>query len=115
MKNSVVTLIHAGLFMYLPNIYSDINHLMELKISVLSQEAILQEYGFTMGKWAVIFGSLGILTYVRRFDFLDISNRIAVRMRSIAFEKILNSHYYRHNTQFQTLVHHTINDIKVVS
>jgi len=38
-----------------------------------------------MGKWAILLGSMGILTYLRRFDFLDISNRIGVRMRVIAF------------------------------
>ena len=68
-----------------------------------------------MGKWSLIFGALGILTYWRRFDFLDISNRIGVRMRAVAFQKILESNFYRHNTQFQTYVHHNINDIRAVS
>jgi hypothetical protein len=33
MLNSFLTLIHAGIFMYLPNIYTDINYLMDLKVS----------------------------------------------------------------------------------
>ena len=44
-----------------------------------------------MGKWATVFAFMGIFTYWRRFDFLDITNRIAVRMRAIAFRKIMQS------------------------
>jgi hypothetical protein len=36
-------------------------------------------------------------------------------MRAIAFQKILSSDFYRHNTQFQTYVHHTISDIQNIS
>lgn len=75
--------------MYLPNIYGDINYLLELKVSAVDRAVILSEYGMVMGKWSVVFGLLGMFTYWRRFDFLDISNRIGVRMRSAAFKKIL--------------------------
>ena len=68
-----------------------------------------------MGKWATVFMFMGIFTYWRRFDFLDISNRIAVRMRAIAFRKILDSEFYRRNVQFQTYIHHIITDVQTVS
>ena len=42
-----------------------------------------------MGKWSVVFGLIGVFTYMRRYDFLDISNRIGIRMRTIAFKKIM--------------------------
>ena len=42
-----------------------------------------------MGKWSIVFGLIGLFTYMRRFDFLDISNRIGIRMRTVAFKKIL--------------------------
>ena len=77
--------------MYLPHIYQDINYLMELKVSVVEQQVLFSEYVYIMGKWATVFTLMGIFTYWRRFDFLDITNRIAVRMRAIAFRKILNS------------------------
>ena len=77
--------------MYVPNIYGDINYLMELKISNMEQAAILSEYGMILGKWSVVFGLMGIFTYWRRFDFLDISNRIGIRMRTVAFRKIMES------------------------
>ena len=42
-----------------------------------------------MGKWSVVFGLIGVFTYWRRYDFLDISNRIGIRMRTVAFKKIM--------------------------
>jgi hypothetical protein len=64
---SVIALLHAGTFMYLPNIYQDINALMELKISQVPKEVLLEAYAMKIGKWAAIFGSLGTLTYLRRY------------------------------------------------
>lgn len=66
-KNGIVTMIHAGLFMYLPTIYADISHLMELKVSVVGSDALWWEYGTKMGKWTLYFATLGFLTYWRRF------------------------------------------------
>jgi hypothetical protein len=63
----VIALLHAGTFMYLPNIYDDINTLMALKISEVGREAVLQAYAMKVGKWAGIFGALGTLTYLRRY------------------------------------------------
>ena len=53
--------------MYLPNIYGDINALMELRVSQVPQELVLQTYALKVGKWAGIFGALGVLTYIRRY------------------------------------------------
>jgi hypothetical protein len=75
--------------MYLPNIYTDINLLLMLKVSAVDKSLIYFEYGMYMGKWSVIFGLIGVLTYWRRYDFLDISNRLGIRMRTVAFKKIL--------------------------
>lgn len=63
----VITLLHAGCFMYLPNIYDDINSLMALNIDTTPQNVLLQEYAYKIGKWAGIFGTLGSLTYLRRY------------------------------------------------
>ena len=115
LSNGVITLLHSGLFMYLPNIYGDINFLMEMKISHMDQAVILSEYATILGKWSVIFGLMGVFTYWRRFDFLDISNRIGIRMRTIAFRRIMESDFYRTNLQHQTYLHHVITDIQTVS
>lgn len=115
LTNGLITLLHSALFMYLPKIYGDINYLMELKISNMDQAALLTEYGFIFGKWSVVFGLMGLFTYWRRFDFLDISNRIAIRMRTVAFRKILDSDFYRSTLQHQTYLHHLITDIQTVS
>lgn len=40
-SNSIVTLLHSSLFMYLPKIYTDINYLMGLKVGVLDRNYIL--------------------------------------------------------------------------
>jgi hypothetical protein len=63
----VIALLHAGTFMYLPNIYEDINSLMALKISEVPNDILLQAYATKIGKWAGIFGALGTLTYLRRY------------------------------------------------
>jgi hypothetical protein len=52
--------------MYLPNIYTDINYLMSLQVSLIPAEEIYQIYAITMGKWAGIFTALGFITYKRR-------------------------------------------------
>lgn len=91
LTNGIITLLHSGLFMYLPNIYGDLNSLMEMKSSNMEQAVIFHEYGMVLGKWSVIFALMGVFTYWRRYDFLDISNRIAIRMRTVAFRKIMES------------------------
>lgn len=68
-----------------------------------------------MGKWSVIFGLIGLFTYWRRYDFLDISNRIGIRMRTIAFKKIMESDLYKKNALHQTYLHHMITDIQTIS
>jgi hypothetical protein len=67
MYSSVIALFHAATFMYLPNIYEDINTLMALKISEVPRDILLQTYAIKIGKWAGIFGALGGLTYLRRY------------------------------------------------
>ena len=66
-KCGIITLLHASAFMYLPNIYGDINTLMEIRVSTSSYQTIYETYGFIIAKWATIFGSLGALTYLRRY------------------------------------------------
>jgi hypothetical protein len=66
MFNSVLTLIHAGMFMYLPNIYGDLTYLMSLKLSTVPATEIYTAYLMMTSKWAVLFGALGALTYRRR-------------------------------------------------
>ena len=90
-SNGIITLLHSALFMYLPKIYGDLNYLMEMKISHLDRATIISEYALVLGKWSVVFGLMGIFTYWRRFDFLDISNRIGIRMRTVAFRQIMES------------------------
>ena len=68
-----------------------------------------------MGKWSVVFGLIGVFTYLRRYDFLDISNRIGIRMRTIAFKKIMESDLYKKNNMFQTYLHHIITDVQTIS
>lgn len=106
---------HSALFMYLPKIYTDINYLLELKASKMDRAMILTEYAMVMGKWSVIFGLIGVLTYWRRYDFLDISNRIGIRLRTVAFRKIMDSDLYRKNASFQTYLHHIITDVRAIS
>jgi hypothetical protein len=71
--------------MYLPNIYTDINNLMAMTLETHTMEAINHAYLLMGGKWTAIFTLMGILTYQRRVQFLDISNRIGVRMRMVLF------------------------------
>jgi hypothetical protein len=111
----VITLLHAAAFMYLPNIYEDINFLMTLKISEVPQDLLLQTYALKIGKWAGIFGALGGLTYLRRYEFLDVSNRISVRFRTVMYSHILNSDFYRSNQYAQACVHHLVTDVKSLS
>ncbi len=66
-KNLVLTLAHASIFMYLPNIYGDISQLMNLKEGVNTTNEILHTYGYTLGKWTALFGTAGLLTYQRRY------------------------------------------------
>ena len=66
-------------------------------------------------KWSVIFGVMGVLTYRRRYEFLDISNRISVRLRSTLYKQILQRDFYKNSEIPQTFVHHLITDIKTVS
>ena len=68
-----------------------------------------------MGKWSVVFALIGILTYKRRYDFLDISNRIGIRMRTTLFKKMLESDFYKKNTLFQTYLHHLVADVQTIS
>ncbi len=68
-----------------------------------------------MGKWSVVFGLIGVFTYWRRYDFLDISNRIGIRMRTVAFKKIMESDLYRKNTNFQSYLHHIVTDVQNIS
>lgn len=67
--NSILTLLHAGMFMYLPNIYSDINYLMSLKVTTMPASEIYYAYLIMTSKWAALFGAMGILTYRRRYYF----------------------------------------------
>ena len=101
--------------MYLPKVYTDINYLMDLKVSNLPQTKILYEYGLMMGKWSFVFALIGVLTYKRRYDFLDISNRIGIRMRTTLFKKMLESDLYKRNALFQTYLHHLIADVQTIS
>lgn len=68
-----------------------------------------------MGKWSVVFGLIGFLTYRRRYDFLDISNRIGIRMRLVLFKQLMNSDLYKKNTAFQTYLHHIVTDVQTIS
>lgn len=111
----VITLFHAGAFMYLPHIYDDINSLMALKIGEVSQQVLLETYALKIGKWAGIFGALGTLTYLRRYEFLDVSNRIGVRFRTVLYNHILSGDFYRNNQHAQACVHHLVTDVKAVS
>lgn len=101
--------------MFLPSAFTDIQHLMSLKVSTVGQSALLWEYGLAMGKWGMFFALLGSLTYYRRFNILDLSNRIGIRMRSVLFKKILNSDMYKKNAEFQSYLHHMMADVQQVS
>jgi len=68
-----------------------------------------------MGKWSVVFGLIGVFTYWRRYDFLDISNRIGIRMRTVAFKKIMESDLYKKNANFQSYLHHIVTDVQNIS
>ena len=50
-----------------------------------------------------------------RYEFLDISNRISVRLRNVMFKQILQRDFYKNNEIPQTFVHQLITDIKTVS
>lgn len=50
-----------------------------------------------------------------RFEFLDISNRISVRLRNTMYKQILQRDFYKQHEIPQTFVHHLITDIKTVS
>lgn len=84
--------------MVLPSAFTDIQHLMSIKVSAVGQSTLLWEYGMTLGKWSMFFALLGSLSYYRRFNILDLSNRIGIRLRSILFKRILNTDMYKKNT-----------------
>jgi len=111
----VITVLHAGAFMYLPNIYNDINELMALNINQVPQEVLLQTYALKVSKWAGIFGSVGYLTYLRRYELIDVSNRISVRFRTVLYNHILSNDSYRRSQYAQACVHHLVTDVKSVS
>lgn len=46
----------------------------------------------------MFFALLGSLSYYRRFNILDLSNRIGIRLRSVLFKRILNTDMYKKNT-----------------
>ena len=92
-----MTIAHAAVFMYLPSIYGDLNSLMELKLSAVPASSIISEYAMMTAKWSVIFGVMGVLTYRRRYEFLDISNRISVRLRSTLYKQILQRDFYKNS------------------
>jgi hypothetical protein len=68
-----------------------------------------------IGKWAGIFSALGTLTYLRRYEFLDVSNKISVRFRTVLYSHILSKDYYRRSQFAQACVHHIVTDVKSVS
>jgi len=115
LKNIVLTLAHASVFMYLPNIYGDISHLMSLKEGVNATNEILHTYAYTLGKWTALFSIGGLLTYQRRYEFLDLSNRLAIRMRNALYTQTLHSNIYKHSNSSQQYLYHLVNDIKTVS
>jgi hypothetical protein len=90
-----MTIIHSAFFMYLPNIYSDIDHLLSLRVSTMDKAMLTNEYLMVYGKWSVLICLVGVLNYWRRYNFLDISNRIGIRMRTIAFHKVMQSELYK--------------------
>ncbi len=57
------------MFMYLPNIYSDINYLMSLKVTAMPASEIYYAYLIMTSKWAALFAAMGVLTYRRRYYF----------------------------------------------
>lgn len=101
--------------MYLPKIYGDISHLMALKEGIQPTAEILQTYAYSLGKWATLFGAAGLLTYQRRYEFLDISNRLAMRMRNALYKETLDSNIYRRSNSSQQYLYHLTTDIKTVS
>lgn len=101
--------------MYLPHIYEDINTLTALSISQVPQDVIIQTYALKIGKWAGILGGLSTLTYLRRYEFLDITNKLSVRMRTVLYNHILNNDLYRRNQYAQACVHHLVTDVKSLS
>jgi ABC-type bacteriocin/lantibiotic exporter with double-glycine peptidase domain len=58
---------------------------------------------------------LGTLTYLRRYEFLDVSNRISVRFRTVLYNHILSNDFYRRSQYAQACVHHLVTDVKSVS
>ena len=88
---------------------------MALNINDLPQNVLLQAYAWKISKWAGIFGSLGTLTYLRRYEFLDVSNRISVRFRTVLYNHILSNDFYRRSQYAQACVHHLVTDVKSVS
>lgn len=72
-----------------------------------------------MGDHLWIFGCNNIQTKVIlilfRYEFLDISNRISVRLRNVMYKQILQRDFYKQHEIPQTFVHHLITDIKTVS
>ena len=101
--------------MYLPQIYTDISYLMEMKLDPLTWQEIGAGYAGVVAKWAGIFGGLGGLTYLRRYEFLDVSNKISVRFRSVLYHNVLSGDYYRQRGMTQAWVHHLVTDIKWIS
>ena len=100
-SNGILTLVHAGIFMYLPNIYHDLTTLMEMSLQTHSASAINEAYFLIGGKWTALFSFLGVLTYRRRVQFVDISNRIATRMRIVLFSQILNRDFFKKHEMTQ--------------
>lgn len=110
-----ISLVHAAAFMYLPNIYEDINTLMALRVSEVAPDILLQTYAAKIGKWTGIFATLGTLTYLRRYEFLDVSNRISVRLRTVLYSHVMTHDFYRRNLYTQACVHHLVTDVKSLS
>ena len=88
---------------------------MALNVTQVSQDLLLKNYAWKIAKWGGIFGSLGTLTYMRRYEFLDVSNRISVRFRTVLYNHILSNDLYRRSQYAQACVHHLVTDVKSLS
>ncbi|XP_051912596.1 ATP-binding cassette sub-family B member 10, mitochondrial-like [Hippocampus zosterae] len=122
-KAACLSAFHAGLFMLLPNVFTDLTALLEHRLHAapltqLQQAenlAVYQDYASKAAKWTVYFGVVGTVTYKRRYEFIELTNRVGHRLRAAMFGQLVRKNAYAGKEVEAGYVHHLVTDVKAIS
>jgi hypothetical protein len=121
LRAACLSAFHAGLFMLLPGIFSDISGLLEKRLhrpaatpeQTEQNRAVMAEYRWKAAKWGLYFAVVGAATYRRRLEFIQLTNRIGHRLRTVLFRQLV---VQRQGKLLEAgLVHHLVTDVRAIS